>query len=1029
MRNYYLQGGRHLSLPPWLTPLPLLLLLFTIAIVPSAIAQGTEKGPGEIVICPAGEKDEHTKVLPDGLKSVSEMHSRRVLATQTATFEVTFGPGAQANPGAQAAFLFALDIWSSEIVSDVPIKVFADFANLGPGVLAAAGPSFSVRNFSPDALPDIFYPAALANAIAGEDLFPDDPFDLEVSLGNGINWYFGLDTNTPAGQFNFATVALHEIGHGLGFTAIRGVSFGQGTLRSNGSYSIYSEFVELGDGTPITSLADPSAALANALTGGDIFQAGMNTVEELNGNPAELFAPSVFQGGSSYAHWDEGTFPAGNPNSLMTPQVGSAESIFNIGDITRGLFQDMGWQINSLGAPSLAVSPQEITLELLVGASQEVVLDLSNISDTLLSFTVSEDPEQAWLSVSPSAGSLTAGENTDLAVSVSAAVLPKGVYETTLLISDGDTLTPTLSVPVMLTVLDGTEAPEIEVVPDSLFETLALLETSTRQVEITNAGDDDLVYSVMVDDLSGSTFAANVARTNEALTRGFRSLSVSQNNNGNEDSRLVTTSGSVNQIAAPLYTTDFEGFALGELDGQMGWVTQLAANWVIANTNPFEGTRHIRATSDGSNGSPFNNLALSPVVEPGPAPFSYASAVMQISGSGGVTWEFIPQSTSEALVNTRVRFNPDGSISVLDGEVSAFVPTGAVVPSGYFTIAVVVDKENLNMRVLLDGNLIFSGTAFAPDIEQVVLFSPMEAVGSILDVDNLDIVDGDPESFFISVNTMGGTLAPGETDIVDVFFDARLVDSTGEYTADIVISSNDSDEPEVRVPATLNVVLPPDIEVAPDSIAVSIDVQTDDPPTATRTITVTNNGEQTLTFTASTGATVEEPADLLTDPLAGLDMARYGYGNTSNQPESSVPAGARASGGATDGIMPLPSQGQDNAEFADSIFYDTGISFPDDFSGLQTTAYTSATRFEVPAGGFTLTAVRNAYRTEAVANPTTILEIRQGGATPDQGTLLLTQTINTASEEGIFLLTELEQSFAFDEGDVFWIIHKYPDGV
>ncbi|MFA0964444.1 choice-of-anchor D domain-containing protein [Roseivirga sp. BDSF3-8] len=1029
MRNHYHQGGRQPSLPPWMTLLPLLFLFFTFTGLSPALAQGIEKGPGEIVICPAGEQDEHTKVLPSGFKSVSEMYSSRMLATQTATFEVTFGPGAQANPDAQAAFLFALDIWSSEIVSDVPIKVFAEFANLGPGVLASAGPSYSVRNFSPDVLPDVFYPAALANAIAGEELFPDEPFDLQVNLGTGINWYFGLDTNTPAGQFSFATVALHEIGHGLGFTAIRGVNFGQGTIRSSGSYSIYSEFVELGDGTPITSLADPSAAIANALTGGDIFQAGPSTVAALSGNPAELYAPSVFQGGSSYAHWDEAAFPAGDPNSLMTPQVGSAESTFDIGDITRGLFEDMGWVLNNAGAPTLAVSPQEVDVELLVGNSEEVILDLTNISDSLQSFSVSEDPEQAWLSVSPASGSLTAGENTSLAVTVDASVLPKGVYTSDLLISDGDSLTPTLVVPVSLTVLDGTEAPEIEVSPDSLSQTLALLQTATQTLEIANTGDDELVYSIMVDDLSGSTFAANVARTREALTRGFRSLAVTHDAENTELSRLVTASGTMNEVAAPLYAADFEDFALGELDGQMGWVTQSTPNWVIANTNPFEGTRHIRATSDGSNGAPFNNLALSPTIEVGPQPFSYASAEMQISGVGGVTWEFIPQSPGEELVNTRVRFNPDGSISVLDGGVEAFLPTGAVTPSGYFTIAVVVDRENLDMRVLLDGNLIFSGTAFAPNIEQVVLFSPMEAVGSILDVDNLEIVDGDPESFFVSVNTMGGTVQPGETDVVDVLFDARLVDSTGVYTADLVISSNDSDEPEIRVPATLNVVAPPAIALSPDSISVSINVQNDD-PVAVRTITVSNNGEQPLNFTASTGPTVEEPANLLADPLAGLDMARYGYGDSGSYTESSVPASAQGrAGGTTEGVRPLPNPGTDNAEFSDSIFYDSGISFPDDFSGVQTAAYTSAVRFEVPAGGFTLTAVRNAYRTEAVSNPTVILEIREGGTTPNQGTLLLTQTINTASEEGVFLLTELDQSFSFDAGDEFWVIHKYPDGV
>src|SRR5690606_5137635 len=45
-------------------------------------------------------------------------------------------------------------------------------------------------------------------------------------------------------------------------------------------------------------------------------------------------------------HWDEEAFPAGEVNSLMTPFLGFAEANHNVGPITKGLFADMGWEIN-----------------------------------------------------------------------------------------------------------------------------------------------------------------------------------------------------------------------------------------------------------------------------------------------------------------------------------------------------------------------------------------------------------------------------------------------------------------------------------------------------------------------------------------------------------------------------------------------------------------------------------------------------------------------------------------------------------
>ena len=148
--------------------------------------------------------------------------------------------------------------------------------------------------------------------------FPDEDYDFVVNLGNGIPWYYGTDGNTPAGLYDFATVALHEAGHGLGFTTVRSYSNGVGSLRSGGNPSIFGVFIIDGDGNLLLNLPDPSTELGDEFTGGDIYMGGTFAVAALGGTPPELYAPPTWEGGSSLAHWDEGAFPAGDPNSLMS---------------------------------------------------------------------------------------------------------------------------------------------------------------------------------------------------------------------------------------------------------------------------------------------------------------------------------------------------------------------------------------------------------------------------------------------------------------------------------------------------------------------------------------------------------------------------------------------------------------------------------------------------------------------------------------------------------------------------------------
>ncbi|MCB0761169.1 MAG: hypothetical protein KDC12_06555 [Flavobacteriales bacterium] len=244
----------------------------------------------------------------------------------------------------QTAFAYAVDIWATNLTSSVPIQINATMTSLGGSTLGFAGPVTIRRNFAGAPLSNTWYPIALANQLAGSDLATVQA-DITCTFNTDFNWYYGTDGNTPGGQYDFVSVVLHELGHGLGFVGSANVSGGVGTYGQSGSPYVYDTFVEEGDGTDITSYTSGTTALAGALTSNSLYWNGAFGMSANGGTRPRLYAPTGWNAGSSYSHLNEATYPSGNANSLMTPFLGSAEAIHDPGPITYGMFTDMAWQV------------------------------------------------------------------------------------------------------------------------------------------------------------------------------------------------------------------------------------------------------------------------------------------------------------------------------------------------------------------------------------------------------------------------------------------------------------------------------------------------------------------------------------------------------------------------------------------------------------------------------------------------------------------------------------------------------------
>ena len=281
------------------------------------------------------------------------------------TWQVTYDSSFNSNPAAHDAFQRAVDIWSVNVGSSVPITVSAHLTSFTQAdQLGGAGPNNSFR------FGGLWYPVALANAVAGKDL---DPASADIDANFAANpdlFYYGADpagittapcmvppdTTPKAGTcYDFETLVLHELGHGLGFIGSadidnRGTS---STLDDVGYFGVdyptntepyvFDYFSETADGRPITDYPNHSRSLLNALTGGGVYWAGSEGAAADRGREPRLEADGPFQSGTTFSHLSETSYPSGDPNGLMTPYVSQGDVVRDPGEVMLGMFRDIGW--------------------------------------------------------------------------------------------------------------------------------------------------------------------------------------------------------------------------------------------------------------------------------------------------------------------------------------------------------------------------------------------------------------------------------------------------------------------------------------------------------------------------------------------------------------------------------------------------------------------------------------------------------------------------------------------------------------
>jgi hypothetical protein len=157
------------------------------------------------------------------------------------------------------AFQYVASLWGAKLDSNVEIKILATFEPLtctaSTAVLGSAGPRDVESDFAGAPVAGAWYHVALADKIAGVDLFPaalDAPggggADIRARFNSrlglfanclpGSPFYLGLDGNKGT-AIDLVEVLLHEFAHGLGFST---QTFGGDGTFLAGQPSIYDYF-------------------------------------------------------------------------------------------------------------------------------------------------------------------------------------------------------------------------------------------------------------------------------------------------------------------------------------------------------------------------------------------------------------------------------------------------------------------------------------------------------------------------------------------------------------------------------------------------------------------------------------------------------------------------------------------------------------------------------------------------------------------------------------------------------------------
>lgn len=245
---------------------------------------------------------------------------------------------------AKRAFQKAVSIWEQTVSSPVEIHVTANWEKLEGRIIAQSRPALFYKNFVEAPYFDVYYPVALAEKLAEKEFNDSKDADIICSFNSAKAFYFGIDGNAPSSKYDFVTVALHEIAHGLGISGFitdeNLVGRINNPTNSPSAYDYYIFNTSKQRISDVNLFKSPSSELHKQITSDKL-----NFYSELKsgGNStSKIYAPVVWFDGASIYHLSENQ-SASTGAELMKPFSYLGEAIHDPGKSTVSILEEIGW--------------------------------------------------------------------------------------------------------------------------------------------------------------------------------------------------------------------------------------------------------------------------------------------------------------------------------------------------------------------------------------------------------------------------------------------------------------------------------------------------------------------------------------------------------------------------------------------------------------------------------------------------------------------------------------------------------------
>jgi len=239
----------------------------------------------------------------------------------------------------------------------------------------------------------------------------------------------------------------------------------------------------------------------------------LNWTANITGANATLFSMSPRNGTNLAATLCNSTQVAVNTTGLAAGNY-TANITINSTDTAENKTVPVTLTLGVPGVPEISASPTSLTFTTHEGVNPpDQTLDVCNMGNGTLNWSVS-DGGTAWLSETPTSGSLGADDCKDVTVSVDVAGMEAGDYSATITITGS----PTVSVPVNLHIVSA--VPELPVEPAHL--SASGLSISPQQVK----PGQEVTISINVANTGGETGSYNAVLYINGVVEASQSVSV-----------------------------------------------------------------------------------------------------------------------------------------------------------------------------------------------------------------------------------------------------------------------------------------------------------------------------------------------------------------------------------------------------------------------------------------------------------------------------------------------------------------------